>query len=168
MTPGVRVLAVLVSVALSASSALCDHASKRRNVPDFKVAGISAQLYYESTGKLSRDVISPPGFALFNTFIGGGDAETSSETTMVVVEVICPKQQINVPKARKLSVKVTQGSKVIASQQLAFPFVEPTGKIFMPVLIYGHNEKAMKVTATITGQAHVSTLTKEIEFSAGE
>jgi hypothetical protein len=163
-----RILIVAVAATLPASFAFCEHGSKRWSVPDFKVAGISAQLYYESTGKMSREVLSPPGFALFNTFIGGGDAETSSETTMVVVEITCPKEQINVPKGRKLSVKVAQGSKVIASQQLAFPFVEPTGKIFMPVFIYGHNEKPMKVTATITGQAHVSTLTKEIEFSAGE
>ncbi len=157
-----------MTIALTASFAICEHVSKRRSVPDFKVAGISAQLYYESTGKMSRDVLSQPGFALFNTFIGGGDAETSSETTMVVVEITCPKEQINAPKARKLTVKVIQGSKVIANQQLAFPFVQPTGKVFMPVLIYGHNEKAMKVTATITGQAHPSTLTKVIDFSAGE
>jgi hypothetical protein len=166
MIPARQFLIVVIS--LIASLAFGDRVTRKEKLPDFKVAAISAQLYYESTGKMSADVLASPNFALFNTFIGGGDAQASSETTLVVVEISCPKEQINVPKSRKLSVRVTQGTKVIAMQQLAFPFVEPTGKIFMPVLVYGHNEKAMKVTATITGQAHASTLTKMIGFSAGE
>jgi hypothetical protein len=153
--------------ALVASFAFGDHVKKEK-VPDFKVSGISAHLYYESKGTLSRDVLAPPSFALWNTFIGGGDAETSSETTMIVIEISCPKKQIKVPQSRKLDVRVTQGKKVIESRQLAFPFVQPTGKLFMPVLIYGHNEDAMTVTATIIGQAHVSKLSKKIEFAGGE
>jgi hypothetical protein len=167
MRSALRLWTAALAIAYPALMAVSAPANKE-TVPDFKVASIAAYLYYESKGTMSRDVLSPPSFALFNTFIGGGDAETSSETTLVVVQITCPKRQINVPISRKLTVKVTQGGKVLQNQLFAFPFVEPTGKIFMPVLIYGHNEAVMKVTATIIGQAHPSSLSKLIEFSGGE
>lgn len=139
-----------------------------QTVPDFKVSRIGAHLYYESTGKMSRDVLGKPDFILWNTVIGEGAAEAPSNTTLVVVEISCPKEQINVPAKRKLVVKVTQGKKTIESKTLDFPFVEATGKIHMPVFVYGYNGQPMRVTATITGQRQVSTLTKTIEFQGGE
>ena len=155
---------LLVLVALGGTAG----SEPTQTVPDFKVARIGAHLYYESTGKMSRDVLSKPDFILWNTVIGEGSAEAPSNTTLVVVEISCPKEQINVPEKRKLAVKVTQGKKTLESKTLEFPFVEATGKIHMPMFVYGYNGEPMKVTATITGQKQASTLTRTIDFRGGE
>jgi len=159
-----RVAAVVGVVVFSSLSS----STPTQPVPDFKVSRIGAQLYYESTGKTSKDVLANSDFSLWNTVIGEGSAEAASSTTLIVIEVSCPKQQINVPSGRRLLVKVTQGKRTIESKSLQFPFIEATGKVHMPIFVYGYNGQPMKVTATITGQKRASTLTKTINFQGGE
>jgi len=155
---------LLLIILLTGCFAFCNE----QKVPDFKIVGIEAHLYYEPTGKISKDVLADPSFGLFNAFIGGGSAASSSSTTLVVIDISCPKQQVNVPPSRKLKVVVTQGAKTIQSSTLDFPFVEATGKLFMPVFIYGHNENPLKVTAFIVGLSRRSSITKTIGFTGGE
>jgi len=87
---------------------------------------------------------------------------------MLVAEISCPREEINVPPKRKLVFRVTQGKAVVLNKSLEFPFVAPTGKILMPIFVYGHNMSPLKITATITGQRRASSLTKTIDFRAGE
>jgi hypothetical protein len=55
-----------------------------------EITAIKALLFYEATGRFSKDVLSEPNFTLWNTTIGEGSAEGASNSTLVLVEIAGP------------------------------------------------------------------------------
>ena len=51
------------------------------------IGAIRMQLFYEETGRLSRDIAPPADFTGWNTVIGEGSAEESANDLLVLVEV---------------------------------------------------------------------------------
>ena len=52
------------------------------------ISAIRAQLYYEETGKFSKDILSDKDLSLWNTIIGEGGSGGASNFTLVTVEVL--------------------------------------------------------------------------------
>ena len=58
--------------------------------PGPSVGAIRMQLFYEETGRLSRDIAPPADFTGWNTVIGEGSAEEAANDLLVLVEVRGP------------------------------------------------------------------------------
>lgn len=58
--------------------------------PAPRVGAFKMQLYYENTGRLSKDISPPVDFSGWNTIIGEGSAEESANDLLVTVEVKAP------------------------------------------------------------------------------
>ena len=58
--------------------------------PAPKVGAFKMQLYYENTGRLSKDISPPVEFSGWNTIIGEGSAEEAANDLLVTVEVKGP------------------------------------------------------------------------------
>jgi hypothetical protein len=53
-----------------------------------EIGRIRAHLVYEETGRLSADLLTAQGMALWNTIIGEGDAEEMANDLLILVEVL--------------------------------------------------------------------------------
>jgi hypothetical protein len=65
-------------------------AAPAATAPAPRVGAFKMQLYYESTGRLSRDISPPVEFTGWNTIIGEGSAEEAASDLLVTVEVRGP------------------------------------------------------------------------------
>lgn len=55
--------------------------------PTARLGDIRMHLFYEQSGRLSRDISPPAGFSAWNTVTGGGEAEEPATDLLVVVEL---------------------------------------------------------------------------------
>jgi len=81
--------------------------------PAPSVGAIRIQLFYEGTGRLSRDIAPPVDFAGWNTVIGEGSAEEAANDLLVTVEVRGPPGE----DVGQLSLVARSGRKVIAQRR---------------------------------------------------
>jgi len=58
--------------------------------PDASVGAIRMQLFYEDSGRLSKDIAPPAEFTGWNIVIGEGSAEEAANDLLVLVEVRVP------------------------------------------------------------------------------
>lgn len=85
--------------------------------PAPSVGAIRMQLFYEETGRLSRDIAPPADFTGWNTVIGEGSAEEAANDLLVLVEVRGPPGE-NI--AQPLSVVARGGKgKVLGQRRFA-------------------------------------------------
>ena len=81
------------------------------------VGAIRMQLFYEESGRLSRDIAPPADFTGWNTVIGEGSAEEAANDLLVLVEVRGPAVE-NI--AQPLSVVARGASgKVVGQRRFA-------------------------------------------------
>lgn len=59
-----------------------------------KVGAFRMQLYYENSGRLSKDISPPVEFTGWNTIIGEGSAEEAASDLLVTVEVRGPPGEL--------------------------------------------------------------------------
>src|SRR5687768_11911044 len=78
------------------------------------VGAIRMQLFYEETGRLSKDVAPPADFTGWNTVIGEGSAEEAANDLLVTVEVRGPPGE---DIAQPLAVVVRNGKNKIIAQR---------------------------------------------------
>lgn len=102
---------------MAAAMAMSAVAASGAAAPDAKIERISAQLYYESTGTLSVDVMADPHFTLFNTVIGEGDAREPANDVLVSVSMAVPIADANLNGTLVLTVKDDKG-KVLAKRSM--------------------------------------------------
>jgi hypothetical protein len=82
--------------------------------PAPSVGAIRMQLYYENTGRLSRDIAPPADFTGWNTVIGEGSAEEAANDLLVTVEV---RGAAGENIVQPLTVVARSGRKVIAQRR---------------------------------------------------
>jgi len=76
------------------------------------VGAIRMQLFYEGSGRLSKDIAPPVEFAGWNTIIGEGSAEEAANDLLVTVEVRGPPGE----DVGQLSIVARSGRKVMAQR----------------------------------------------------
>ena len=81
--------------------------------PAPSVGAIRMQLFYEETGRLSKDIAPPAEFAGWNTVIGEGSAEEAANDLLVTVEVRGPPGE----DIGQLALVARSGKKVIAQRR---------------------------------------------------
>lgn len=163
------VMALAVSLPAAAAEAI------------YKVTGISAYLYYDSTGKFdTRDLMQVKSGELYNTTIGEGMAAAPSNATLLMIDLSGPSFAIK--DVGRLSIKAEtlrdagKGPvKTVIYQQsvdVANFFQDKATKIRIPFLMYETGSGPVTITATLQGgkdaKGMVSVLSKTIPFTGGE
>ena len=82
--------------------------------PALRVGAFKMQLYYESTGRLSKDISPPVEFTGWNTIIGEGSAEEAASDLLVTVEVKGPPGEFI---EQPLTLVARSGGKVLAQRK---------------------------------------------------
>ncbi len=82
--------------------------------PAARVGAFRMQLFYEHSGRLSKDISPPVDFTGWNTVIGEGSAEEAANDLLVSVEVRGPPGE---SLAQPLTLVARAGGKVIAQRR---------------------------------------------------
>ncbi|HEX8307135.1 MAG TPA: hypothetical protein VF645_01790 [Allosphingosinicella sp.] len=69
-------------------------AAPAATAPAPRVGAFKMQLYYENSGRLSKDISPPVDFSGWNTIIGEGSAEEAANDLLVTVEVKGPPGEL--------------------------------------------------------------------------
>lgn len=132
-----------------------------------KITAVRAQLFYETTGKFSPDILAAKDFALWNTIIGEGSAEAPSSSTFVTVEI----GGRNVPVG-SLKIEITatgDKNKVIQKKLIDVEIYDERTKFFAPLWLYDTGCEKIKISARLIGKgAPATVITKTIPFACGE
>ena len=130
-----------------------------------KITAIRAQLFYDTTGKLSPDILSAKDFALWNTIIGEGSAEAPSTSTFVTVEI----SGIDNAGTTKLELAATGSKgKILLKKTVSLDLLERT-KFYVPFWLYDTGCEKIRLSARlIIKNAAGSPVVKVIPFDCGE
>lgn len=131
------------------------------------ISAIRAQLYYEETGAFSADILARPDFALWNTIIGGGDAEHASNSTLVTVEVSGKNIDVG---AVNVEIKALDAKgRVLAKSLGSVALYDAKTKFYAPLFLQDTGCKAITISARLTGKGmKAKSVTKKIPFACGE
>lgn len=125
--------------------------AQRSSQKDVTFVGIRAQLYYPGTGTFSRDVLSPPRFALWNTIIGAGDAEAPSNATLVSVDLQGPANTFG--DSLYVRLRAVAVDQVLIDRALQLRAFGSTGRQSLAFWIYDTGCDPIDLIVRIDGQA---------------
>ena len=134
----------------------------------YQITAIKAMLFYDGKGTFSRDLFSEPAFSLWNTIIGEGDAESPSNSTLVVVEIIGNPSRDEALPSRQVEFTATSGRKVLLKRASRIGLFSDDGKYHAAFWLYDTGCGAVKISARILGQSQASSMTRTIPFACGE
>jgi len=157
-------LGALISVLLSPQVT----ATKIQDTPAYKITAIKALLFYDTSGKFSRDVLGKPEFTFWNTIIGEGDAEAPSSSTLVLIEVTNKSRSENPAAARKVEFVATAAGKIVLRRTADVGLFSEAGRFYAPFWLYDTGCSPIKISARIIGQSEPSSMTRTIPFKCGE
>ncbi len=112
------------------------------------VAAIRMQLFYEETGRLSRDISPPAEFTGWNTVIGEGSAEESANDLLVTVAVRGPAGE-NLAQPLTIVARNARG-KILAQRRFSDLLTSGQGRTWKAVWLADVGcAGRIEVTATI-------------------
>jgi len=132
-----------------------------------KISAIRAQLFYDSTGTFSSDILSRKELALWNTIIGEGSAEAPSTSTFITVEV----NGRNLPVGSvKLEITATgRRNRVFQKKIIGVELYDQRTKFYAPLWLYDTGCEEIKISARLIGKsASPNVVRKTIPFACGE
>jgi hypothetical protein len=132
-----------------------------------KITAVRAQLFYETNGKFSPDILAAKDLILWNTIIGEGSAEAPSSATFVTVEITGK----NVPVG-SLKVEITatgNNKRVIQKRLIGVEIYDDRTKFFAPFWLYDTGCEPIRISARLVGKgASPAAVNKTIPFACGE
>lgn len=138
------------------------------STPPYKITGIRAMLFYDGKGIFSRDVLAKPDFTFWNTIIGEGDAEGSSNSTLVLVEITGNPSREEPSPSRKVEFTATASRRVLLKRTSEIGLFGDSGKFYAAFWLYDTGCQPVKISARIIGQKQPSSMSKTIPFACGE
>ena len=131
----------------------------------YKIVNIKAYLYFENKGTFSENILDNPNFILWNTIIGEGSAKSSSNSTMVVIEINGnPLKHIS----QRIEFVAMENNKVKIKQILDFTINDNNDKYFAVFWLYNTGCNPIKISAKILGQKDDNKIETTIPFQCGE
>src|SRR5437660_7368985 len=135
----------------------------------YRVAAIRAYLYYQDTQSFDKRDIIPGKLALRNVFIGEGDSVAPSGAILITIDVEGP----TFAKAKKslptLAVIVRMDSDDLSVTRVPLGnFFSESGRISVPVIVYGTFCSDLSIVATIEGALGSHAKTAIAPFVCGE
>ena len=130
-----------------------------------KITAIRAQLFYDTTGKFSTDILAAKDFALWNTIIGEGSAESPSTSTLVTIEI----SGTDNAGTSKLELTATgDKGKVLLKKIVGLDLLERT-KFYVPFWFYNTGCEKIKLSARLfIRNIAGAPVVKTIPFACGE
>lgn len=132
-----------------------------------RITAVRAQLFYETNGKFSPDVLTAKEFSLWNTIIGEGSAESPSTSTFVTVEISGKNVAVG-----SLKVEITatgNKNRVIQKRLIGVELYDERTKFFAPFWLYDTGCEPIKISARLVGKGAPATVVrKTIPFACGE
>jgi hypothetical protein len=160
MKSGLGALAVLWFLVLTPPALAADKAAPQ-------IAAIRAQLFYEETGRFSDDILARKEPALWNTFIGEGDAEEASTSTLVTVEV--RGKDVPVGSVKVEIVARGEKGKVLSKRLIVVSLYSQKTTFFAPLWLNDTACEPIEISARLIGKGVPKThVKKTIPFACGE
>ena len=132
-----------------------------------KIAAVRAQLYYETKGTFSDDLLTQKDLSLWNTIIDEASAGGSSSATLITVEV--QGQNVGVGDVAVEVVATGLKNKVLGRTKMDVALYDDKKTFFAPLMLTGTGCEEIKITARLTGKgAPKAAVVKTIPFQCGE
>lgn len=126
-------------------------------VPPSELGEIRMHLFYEATGRLSRDISPPNEFSGWNTIIGEGSAEEYADDLLVVVEIRASGHHFLETPLR--IVARGRNNRIIAQRRFASTLTSGAGRAYRPLWLNGVGcEGRIVVTASYGSRSRSETL----------
>ena len=126
------------------------------------VGTIRMQLFYEETGRLSRDIAPPADFSGWNTVIGEGSAEEAANDLLIAVEVRgAPAETIDQP----LTLVARAGRKIVARRRFDHLLTNVQGRTWKALWL---NDVGCAGRIDVTATIGRSTRKSAISLDCGE
>ena len=103
--------------------------------PPSELGEIRMHLFYEATGRLSRDISPPNEFSGWNTIIGAGDAEEYADDLLVVVEIRTGGHHFLETPLR--IVARGRNNRIIAQRRFDSTLTSEAGRAYRPLWLNG-------------------------------
>ncbi len=136
----------------------------RQSARSIELVGIQAKLYYPATATFSRNILAEPRFALWNTIIGAGDAESPSNATLVLVDLRGAPGTYG--ERTTVRLRAVAGSRVLVNRAAQLSEFGPDGRQAVGFWIYGTGCEAVDLTATLSLRS--DSVRARIPFECGE
>ena len=136
-----------------------------RAAAPIRITAIRAKLFYDD-GTFSRDVLSPPAFALWNVIIGEGDAGKPSHSTLVIVEVTGRPNDTSSRVKVELTARDRRQKLLLRHAQEVY--LGETGRYVAGFWLYDTGCEPIRLSARTVGQRSASTRTATLDFRCGE
>lgn len=130
------------------------------------IQDIRAHLFYEHSGKLSRDITDPPQMVLWNTIIGGGDAAEPARNLLVVVVIEGPPECYPHSERLRLTATTQEEGGAIFQDIRVVGLIGADGQWAAPFLVTDTTCYSLTLTATLLGEPQEYSET--IHFRCGE
>jgi len=125
--------------------------------PPSQLGEIRMHLFYEATGRLSRDISPPNDFSGWNTIIGEGSAEEYADDLVVVVEVRTSGHHFLETPLR--IVARGRNNRIIAQRRFATTLTSGAGRAYRALWLNDVGcEGRVVVTASYGSQSRSETL----------
>jgi hypothetical protein len=134
------------------------------DAPPYRIAAITAHLFYNYTGGLSENIIDNPDFILWNTIIGEGSAAEPSDATLV--KVFLEGQSDSYEPGRRVVLTSTEEGTVVTDTADLGVF-GPEGYV-VGFWLEGTGCFPVELEARLTGQPGDSKMKARIDFFCGE
>jgi hypothetical protein len=149
--------------ALAALGAVFAAGVRAEDVAAPKIAAIHAQLFHESTGQFSDDLLKDDAPGLWNTIIG----ENASNFTFVTVEV----RGKNVPQGKvRVEIVARNEKRAVRGKSVSeVSIYDQKTKFFAPLWLNETGCEELEISARLIGKGVASTTVKKtIPFKCGE
>jgi len=123
----------------------------------------SVRLWYEESGRLSGNIATPKGFALWNVVIGGGDAEENANDALFTVDLKSRGEQ-NVTLPLTLTAIDSKG-KILARRVFSHLLTGANGNVTVPLWV---NNIGCAGTVTFTARYSGERKAVSLGFNCGE
>ncbi len=138
-------------------------AQAQKSLP-LKITAIKAQLFYDTKGTFSPDVLATPDFAFWNTIIGEGSAEAPSTSTLVTVEISSTNKKGG---AGKVELTATNEEGVILLKKVLDVDLVERATFYAPFWLYKTGCEKIKLSARLIGSSS-NPVIRKIPFACGE
>jgi hypothetical protein len=132
-----------------------------------KITDIRAQLFYETKGSLSDNILAQKDLSLWNTIIGEGSAGGSSTSTLVTVEV--SGQHVGLGDVQVEVIATNAKKKVVGKATMDVSLYDAKTTFYAPLFLANTGCDEIKIVARLKGKgAPKGAVTKTIPFACGE
>ena len=133
----------------------------------YSIKSISAQFYYEEEGRLGASDLFEPFTALWNAFIGAGDAEAPTSTILILIHIKGPSFR-RAPGT--LIVNVKEGSASLLKRRVPLASFYGRGtELILPFFVSGPRCEPLQIMASLRGTNwDGKKITATLPFMCGE